>query len=149
MSPYGNSRNRYVNDSIATASPSKLLTMLYDRLVLDMLRAEEALQQGSRGRANECLIHAQAIVLELRTTLKVDAWEGGPALASIYMFIHGELIAANMAGDAGRVAVVRALVEPLREAWHEAAVLAVGAGSTGMVGKVDKVGKVGMVATPA
>ncbi len=143
MSPHANSRNRYVNDSIATASPSKLLTMLYDRLVLDMLRAEEALKQGNRTRANECLLHAQAIILELRTTLKVDAWEGGPALASIYMFIHGELIAANMAGDAERVAGVRTLVEPLREAWHEAAVLAAGTGLSSVVGLS------GMVATPA
>lgn len=29
-------RNRYLNDSVSTASPGRLLVMLYDRLVLDV-----------------------------------------------------------------------------------------------------------------
>ena len=29
-------RNRYVGDSVATASPARLVTMLYDRLVRDL-----------------------------------------------------------------------------------------------------------------
>jgi len=37
---------RYLADSVATASPAKLLVMLYDRLVLDLNRSEEALRVG-------------------------------------------------------------------------------------------------------
>ena len=36
---YGAYRNAYVNDAIETASPQRLLCMLYDRLVLDLMRA--------------------------------------------------------------------------------------------------------------
>ena len=36
-------RNRYVGDSVATASPARLVTMLYDRLVRDLVTAEAAL----------------------------------------------------------------------------------------------------------
>ena len=39
-------RDRYVGDSIATASPARLLVMLYDRLVLDLVQADQARTGG-------------------------------------------------------------------------------------------------------
>jgi flagellar secretion chaperone FliS len=118
-------RDRYLRDSINTASPAKLLIMLYDRLVVDLAQGEEALRAGERERANDRITHAQEIVLELRTSLDVEAWSGAPALANVYGWLLTELIGANIARDADRVAACRALVEPLREAWNEAAVAAV------------------------
>ena len=118
-------RDRYLQDSISTASPGKLLLMLYDRLVLDLMKGEEALRSGDREQAHEQLTHAQEIVLELRTSLDVDAWSGAPALADLYGWMLTELIGANIARDADRVAGCRTLVEPLRDAWREAAALAV------------------------
>ena len=118
-------RDRYLQDSINTASPGKLLIMLYDRLVLDLMKAEEALRADAREEAHERLTHAQEIVLELRTSLDVDAWSGAPALANIYGWLLTELIGANIARDAERVAACRGLVEPLRDAWREAAAAAV------------------------
>ncbi|WP_433371099.1 flagellar export chaperone FliS [Actinoplanes sp. CA-142083] len=118
-------RDRYLQDSINTASPGKLLLMLYDRLVLDLMKGEEALRAGERELAHEQLTHAQEIVLELRTSLDVDAWSGAPALANLYGWMLTELIGANIARDADRVAACRALVEPLRDAWREAAAAAV------------------------
>jgi flagellar secretion chaperone FliS len=114
-------RDRYLADSINTASPGKLLVMLYDRLVMDLMQGEEALRAGSREQAGDKLTHAQEIILELRTTLDLDAWSGAPGLANLYGFLITELIGANIARDAGRVAACRALVEPLRDAWREAA----------------------------
>jgi flagellar protein FliS len=118
-------RDRYLRDSINTASPAKLLIMLYDRLVVDLAQGEEALRAGERERAHDRLTHAQEIVLELRTSLDVEAWSGAPGLAGLYGFLLTELIGANVARDADRVAACRALVEPLRDAWREAAASAV------------------------
>ena len=118
-------RDRYLQDSINTASPAKLLLMLYDRLVLDLMQGEEALRDGDREDANERITHAQEIVLELRISLDVEAWSGAPGLANLYGFLLTELIGANIARDADRVASCRALVEPLRDAWREAAAAAV------------------------
>jgi len=118
-------RDRYLSDSINTASPAKLLIMLYDRLVLDLAQGEEALRNGERETANDKLTHAQDILLELRTSLDIEAWSGAPGLASLYGFLITELIGANIGRDADRVAACRALVEPLRDAWREAAVAAV------------------------
>jgi len=117
-------RNRYLQDSISTASPGKLLIMLYDRLVLDLVQGEDALRAGERELANDKLNHAQEIILELRTTLDLEAWSGAPGLASLYGFLITELIGANIARDATRVAACRAIVEPLRDTWREAVVLA-------------------------
>jgi flagellar protein FliS len=114
-------RARYVGDSVATASPQQLLVMLYDRLALDLQRASEALTAGDRRTAGEQLRHAQDIVFELRSSLKVEAWEGGPRLASLYAWLLTELTTANVKGDRNRVQACRQVVEPLRDAWRQAA----------------------------
>jgi flagellar secretion chaperone FliS len=117
-----NIRERYLANSIATASPAKLLLMLYDRLVVDLSRAEQALAEGDRVGASGQLIHAQEIVLELRSSLQLGSWEGADALAQLYTYLFGELIQANLKGEPERAAACRTLVEPLRDAWREAAV---------------------------
>jgi flagellar protein FliS len=114
-------RDRYLQDSINTASPARLLIMLYDRLILDLMHGEEALRNEDRVLANEKITHAQEIVLELRVTLDVEAWDGAPGLASLYGFVLTELIGANIQRDADRVASCRSLLEPLRDAWRDAA----------------------------
>ena len=114
-------RARYMGASVATASPQQLLVMLYDRLALDLERGEQALVDGNREQAGEQLMHAQEIVLELRASLQVDVWDGGPRLAALYAWVLGELIQANLKGDVRRVRDCRKVVEPLRDAWREAA----------------------------
>ena len=114
-------RARYVGDSVATASPQQLLVMLYDRLALDLERASQALAAGNRHAAGEQLRHAQDIVFELRSSLKVEAWEGGPRLASLYAWLLTELTTANVKGDRNRVESCLKVVEPLRDAWRQAA----------------------------
>lgn len=114
-------RERYLADSVATASPAKLLVMLFDRLILDLDRGEAALAAGDRAEANNQLCHAQEIVLELRTTLDTDAWDGAAGLAELYWFVLTELIAANVQRDPSKVKGCRDLMAPLRDAWREAA----------------------------
>jgi flagellar protein FliS len=118
---YGTLRTRYLDDAVATASPAKLLTMLYDRLVLDLQRAEAEQQVGDRAAAGQHLVHAQDIVSELAASLDVDAWDGAAHLMSVYTFLLTELVGANVSGDPDRTAACRELVEPLRDAWREAA----------------------------
>ncbi|GAB3191124.1 flagellar export chaperone FliS [Geodermatophilus arenarius] len=114
-------RARYVGDSVATASPQQLLVMLYDRLALDLERAASALATGDRRTAGTQLTHAQDVVFELRASLRVDAWEGGPRLAALYSWLITELVQANVKGDRNRVESCLRVVEPLRDAWRQAA----------------------------
>ena len=114
-------RSRYAADAVSTASPARLLIMLYDRLVRDLVTAEEAAGTGDLATMSSELVHAQDIVLELRTSLDTTAWDGAQALADLYTFLHGELVTANVKKDAARIASCRSLVEPLRDAWRTAA----------------------------
>ena len=114
-------RSRYLGDSVATASPQRILVMLYDRLVLDLERAELALDTGDRTEAAAQIQHAQDIVFELRESLRVDAWEGGPRLAALYTWMITELVQAGVKRDRNRVSACRQIAEPLRDAWRQAA----------------------------
>ena len=114
-------RARYLGDRVATASPQQLLVMLYDRLALDLERGEDMLVRGDREGASAQIQHAQDIIIELRATLKVELWEGGPRLAALYAWLLQELIQAHVKGDVRRVRDCRKVVEPLRDAWREAA----------------------------
>ncbi|MCV2392795.1 flagellar export chaperone FliS [Actinotalea sp. M2MS4P-6] len=118
---YAAVRARYMDDTVATASPAKLLTMLYDRLVLDLERAENAQRESRFADASPHLTHAQDIVSELISTLDTNAWDGAHGLMSVYTFLLRELVGANVARDAERTAACRRLVEPLRDTWHQAA----------------------------
>ena len=118
---YDTLRDRYVQDAVSTASPATLLVMLYDRLVLDLLRAETALRDGKRDAANEQLAHAQDIISELANTLDVDVWEGATQLMSVYAFLLTSLVEANIECDADKVVACRELIEPLQDAWQRAA----------------------------
>lgn len=120
-SGYQRAATRYADDSIATASPARLLVMLYDRLVLDLGRGEQAQRGGDRAAAAAALGHAQDIVAELLASLDQSAWDGGPQLAALYAWLLKELSRAIVSGDADRTAACRQTVEPLRDAWAEAA----------------------------
>ncbi len=120
-------RARYVQDAIETASPARLLTMLYDRLVRDIAGAELAIATSTFSEANTLLLHAQDIVLELQSSLDTRTWSGAQGLSALYTYLYGELITANTTKDAARLAVCLRIVEPLRSAWHEAAALVAGA----------------------
>lgn len=113
--------SNYVSNVVETVPPGRLVVMLYDRLVQDLVVAETALAARDLKTANDNLVHAQDIVLELRSGLDVTAWSGGPGLSQLYVFIYDQLVAANVQKDAARVVSVRGLVEPMRDAWTEAA----------------------------
>lgn len=114
-------RRRYVTDAIQTVSPQQLIVMLYERLLLDITRAGEALAVGDLETTNNQLTHAQDIVAELSASLDPTVWSGGPTLQELYHFLQSELVAANVAKDPTRIATCQSLVEPLVEAWRGAA----------------------------
>lgn len=108
-------------EAILSASPARLLTMLYDRLLVDLNRAEAAQLAEDWPAASENLVHAQAIISELVSSLNAEAWSGAPGLHSIYAFATQLLIDANIKRDTVLTRQAIGLMEPLRQTWHEAA----------------------------
>jgi len=124
MTMYANpkqQRERYTADAVMSATPARLLTMLYDRLLLDLSRAEAAHETRSWAVASSNLLHAQDIVTELTSSLKPELWDGGDRLLALYNYVAGALIDGNVKRDTARIREAIELLEPLRQAWHEAA----------------------------
>lgn len=114
-------RAAYMDATIATASPSRLLVMLFDRLVLDVQRGLEAQRRGDFEETHRQLTHAQDIVMELQSSLRADEFKGGYDLAALYGFLHRQLIMANIRKDAAITDEVLTLVTDLCDAWRQAA----------------------------
>ena len=115
-------KNAYVDNSITTASPARLLVMLCDRLVLDVQRGLDAQRAKDLPESHNQLVHAQEIVIHLRSTLHVEAWDGGPGLASLYDWLHNELIRANVTKDPALTEGCLSIVTDLAETWKAAAI---------------------------
>lgn len=116
-------RNQYLSDSILSASPARLLTMLYDRLLLDLGRAEAAQLGANWAVASENLVHAQAIISELSSSLDTKVWDGADGLLGVYNYTSTALINSNIQRDARLTREAINLLEPLRQTWHEAAAM--------------------------
>lgn len=111
----------YRDNAILSAPPSRLLTMLYDRLLLDLDRAKDALDAGDHAVADYRLSHAVEIISALAGSLRLDVWDGAEGLLGLYIYISNALIHTRITRDVKIVVEAIALLEPLREAWHAAA----------------------------
>lgn len=111
----------YQSASVATASPARLLVMLYERLVADVQRALDAQREDRLEEAHHQLVHAQEIVIELWSTLDTSVWEGSAGLSSLYGFLHSQLIIANTRRDPEVTAYCLSMVTDLCDTWRQAA----------------------------
>lgn len=115
----------YKSDAVATASPARLVTMLYDRALQGLAVTHGVLSDG-RGDmelANKELLHVQRIVNELQVTL--DHERGGEIatnLDAIYTWSLEQLIEANLTKQPEPVRHVRDAIEGIRDAWVQATV---------------------------
>lgn len=112
---------QYNRNAVLSATPTQIVTMLYDRLVLDLKRAEVAQESEDWLAARVQLLHAQDIINELSSSLDLDAWDGAPALFAIYTYLRNTLVRANTKRDIECTRESIGLIEPLRQSWHEAA----------------------------
>jgi flagellar secretion chaperone FliS len=115
------SSNDYLRETVLSATPAQLVTMLYDRLLLDLARAEAAQIEQNWVAAGKHLLHAQDIVTELASSLDVDAWSGGRDLMALYTYLGRRLIAANVQRDVAITRECSTHLGPLRWAWLAAA----------------------------
>lgn len=114
----------YKETQIKTATPGKLVVMLYDGALKHLALAQEALQ--SRHRRYDLvsgeLVRVQDIVTELMVSL--DFERGGEIarnLFGLYMWMNRQVLDCNIRKDAAPLQPVRKLLMELRAAWAEVA----------------------------
>lgn len=114
---------RYHQDGMSVTPGPQLVVKLYERLLLDLHKGKQAIAKQQIELSHTELLHAQDIVFELNMALDVDAWDGGPALRSIYEHLSARLIEANVQKSVEIVNECIDVVAPLVEAWQEALVI--------------------------
>ncbi|WP_308636639.1 flagellar export chaperone FliS [Paenibacillus silvisoli] len=115
--------NKYVNNSVQTASPAQLLIMLYDGAIRFSKAAIDALGKGNNEDANRNLCKVQDIIAEFIITLNTNSSLSSD-LIMLYEYFKQRLTEANMKKDKGPVVEVLGYLVELRETWIAASRLA-------------------------
>jgi len=108
----------YQESAVLTASPERLVVMLYDGARRFLYQSAAAMRAQQVGEASERLRRAELIVEELLTTLDLE--RGGRIaqdLQGLYVFFLGELRDARADADADKLDWVNGQLAELREAW--------------------------------
>jgi flagellar secretion chaperone FliS len=111
----------YQQQSILTATPGKLVVMLYDGAVRFLKQAAAAMRDERRAQADERLRRADAIIEELQLTLDLEAGEIASNLQGIYVFSRRHLNEARVERDPEKVEQVAGLLSELRGSWAQIA----------------------------
>ena len=125
---------KYLTQQVMTASPAKLVYMLYDRAIASLREAVDAIEKGEiekRWRANK---RAQDIIEHMYSTLDTErGGEIGENLNQLLPYMMLRLPDVDIQNDAAPAREVITLLEPLRDAWREIAMK--GAATTAHPGK--------------
>jgi flagellar protein FliS len=108
-----------VNTAVESASPHKLVLMLYDGLLKQLRIAKIHIERKETGPKAAAISKALAIVDQgLRPGLDLE--KGGSIAAqllALYDYSAERLLHANLRNDAAAVEEVIQLIEPIRSAW--------------------------------
>lgn len=114
--------SKYLTQEVMTASPAKLVSMLYDKVVLSLKEVIAAIEAGDiegRWKANK---RATEILTHMWSTLDVE--KGGEIaqnLESLFAYMLSRLPDVDFQNDPEPAREVMELLEPLRESWRELA----------------------------
>ena len=115
-----NPYSAYRQTSVATATPEKLLLMLYDGAIRFLRQARLAMEQQDLESTNRWLGKLQDIFVELNTSLDLDQGEIALNLRKLYEFYQNEVIIANVEKNVDRLQPVEEFLKFFRETWAEA-----------------------------
>lgn len=110
----------YKQIQIKTASPGKLILMLYEGAIGSLKKAIDRLEKKDYGGKGECLMKAQDIVMELNLALDMGAGEVSSSLRRLYLYVYRRLIDANLDMDSAGIKESLTILEDLYEAWKVA-----------------------------
>ena len=115
----------YREAAVLTATPERLVVMLYDGARRFLLQGAAALREGRRSEAGARLRRAELILDELLVTLDLEAGGAiGSQLQGLYVFFLRQLSEARADDDADKVEWVADQLAELREAWAQVAAAA-------------------------
>jgi flagellar protein FliS len=112
----------YKNQELMTASPARLVVMLYDRAIYSLNDAIKAIEAGDIERRWKSNKNANEVITHLAMTL--DFEKGGQIaqnLNDLYRFMLRTLVNVDVRNDPQPARDAIRLLEPLRQSWDQIA----------------------------
>lgn len=115
---------KYQENTILTASPGKLIQMLFDGTLRFIKNAHNGFQETNLAKRNETInnniLRAQAIISELQATLNMESGgEFSQTMFKLYDFLHTKLQEANVNKIASPLEDAQKILLELNDAWTE------------------------------
>ncbi len=116
--PHGvGARKVYSQMGVLTADPLRLILMLYDGAIEALGRYRALHQEGDHRGKTRSLQKAMAILAELHAALDMEAGEVARNLGTLYAYMMGQLLDADLRRDTSGVERVIGMLCELREGW--------------------------------
>ncbi len=110
--------NPYLRNAVMTAGPEQLQLMLYDGAIRFASQAREAIEKKEIENSFNLLTRAQNIVREMENGLRHEVSpELCSQMASLYRFVFGKLVDANVNKDVQAVDDALKVLRHQRETW--------------------------------
>jgi flagellar protein FliS len=120
MTP-NNLRQKYENSMVMTATPEKLVVLMYEGALKFLNFAKVDINDKDFVKANEHLYKVQLILGELMCSLNFDYEDISNRLFSIYSHLYDKVVQANVKKDTALIDEVSSTLEPLLNTWILAA----------------------------
>lgn len=118
----GNPYAQYQQAQVDTASPERLLLMLYEGAIRFLNAARKGILDRNVEVAHQNIVKAQDILVEFMATLNMkDGGEFAQNLFDLYDYLNGRLSLANAEKNVSIIDEVLGFVRDLHEAWVVAA----------------------------
>jgi len=116
-------QKNYLEREVESASPAKLVLMLYDGALSAIKKAEVEIAAKHVPEAHHQLMKAQDIVLHLANSLNLE--QGGIIAQNLYLlydFIYDALVRSNLKKDPEPLQKVKEILTLIRDGWDDGVV---------------------------
>lgn len=118
MNPY---LKQYQQTQIQTASPEKILIMLYDGAIQFLNKASVAMDEQDIEKTHNNIMGAQRIITEFMTSLDMEiGGEMAQNLYRLYEYLNYRLVQANIKKNKAYLEEVLRHLKDLKATWEEA-----------------------------
>jgi flagellar secretion chaperone FliS len=111
----------YKESAVMTATPERLVVMLYDGARRFLFQAAVAMREGNIEVSNNRLQRAEAIIDELNNTLDMSVGDISTRLRALYLFSKRHLMQARLKRSPEMIDEVSGLLDTVGDAWRQIA----------------------------
>ena len=118
MAQLKNAAERYQHNTVQTASPAKIILMLYEGAIKFCNIGLDAIREKDVPKANTNIQKAEKIIVQLRMDLDMK-YPVAKEFDQVYDYIYRRLVEANMQKDAEVLEEALGHIKTMKETWVE------------------------------